>query len=261
MCTLINILSPSNYNQFNITLAHKIGLETAIYLNELFNIYEKASRKEKIKSSKALEEYSPDEDYFIVDRDYITQRTTFSRPKQLELDANLLGLQLIKKPSSNPDELCIDQIQYINFFTSPNEKIFRKLKPITKYRTEKEQRREYNIESTKLLFKSEDTELYALWSDWVDTVMTNDATKGRVNAISAREFKNGLERFANGHRDALIELIKLSIELSYTVSDWVIVKYKERHPEISKTLKKLPTINGTKTTNSSNPILDLEDIF
>ena len=99
------------------------------------------------------------------------------------------------------------------------------------------------------------------WSDWVDTVMTNDVTKGRVNAMSAREFKNGLERFANGHRDALIELIKLSIELSYAVSDWVIVKYKERHPEISKTLKKLPTINGTNTTNSSNPIIDLEDIF
>ena len=57
----------------------------------------------------------------------------------------------------------------------------------------------------------------------------------------------------------LIELIKLGIELGYSVSDWVIVKYKERHPEISKTLKKLPTI--TNTTNSSNSIIDLEDIF
>ena len=66
---LIQLLSQSNYGSFNITVAHMLNLETAVYLSELMNINEKALRKNKL-----------DDNQFILDRKYITERTTISVP-------------------------------------------------------------------------------------------------------------------------------------------------------------------------------------
>ena len=75
---LINFLSTDNYNSFNIELAHLIGLQEAIYLNELININQKAVRKNKI-----------EDNYFLVDRKYIESRTTLNIDEQREIDQAL----------------------------------------------------------------------------------------------------------------------------------------------------------------------------
>ena len=82
---LINFLSTDNYNSFNIELAHLIGLQEAIYLNELININQKAVRKNKI-----------EDNYFLVDRKYIESRTTLNIDEQREIDQALQTCNLIE---------------------------------------------------------------------------------------------------------------------------------------------------------------------
>ena len=73
---ILDLLSTDMYISFNIKLAHRIGLQAAIYLGELLNINKKAIQKEKI----------IDGNFFKLNRDYIEQRTTLQKQEQKELD-------------------------------------------------------------------------------------------------------------------------------------------------------------------------------
>ena len=261
---LIHILSQDNFNQFNITLAHKIGLENAIYFNEILNIYSKASRKSKIKSDRAIDELSPNDDYFIVDRKYITKRTTLTEARQYKIDDDLINLGLIKKSRVNVNEICINQSQYISIFLDANEKIFKQIvNEVKPKKSSKAQTAEYYKESIKFIFKSDDEELYNCWCNWVEAISSNPKISGRFNVASAKEYKNNLEYFANGHRDALIELIKLGTESGYSIAEWVINLYRGKHKELASNIKRLPATNNNKVlSKESNPTnIDLDEFF
>ena len=62
---LINLISLSNYQSYNVILARTLGLYEAVYLNALIEINEKAIRKNKLQN-----------EHFLVDRKYIQSRTT-----------------------------------------------------------------------------------------------------------------------------------------------------------------------------------------
>ena len=61
---LINLISSSNYQSYNVIIAKALGLETAVYLNALIEINEKAIRKNKLV-----------DEHFLIDRNYILERT------------------------------------------------------------------------------------------------------------------------------------------------------------------------------------------
>ena len=65
---LIDLLSTDNLANYNVKIAQVMGLHSAIYINELINISNKATQKNKLVSDK----------YFILDRKYITKRTNLS---------------------------------------------------------------------------------------------------------------------------------------------------------------------------------------
>ena len=74
---LIELLSMSNYVHFNVKLAEILGLHTAIYLGQITDINEKAIRKNKV-----------DENFFTIDREYITKRTTIPEKEQNQIVRN-----------------------------------------------------------------------------------------------------------------------------------------------------------------------------
>ena len=91
---LIELLSTSNYVSYNIKLAELLGLHAAIYISELMNINDKAIKKNKV-----------DQEYFKLDRSYITSRTTIEESEQLEIEENLLKLGILERGESD-DLLC-----------------------------------------------------------------------------------------------------------------------------------------------------------
>ena len=86
---LIELLSYDNSLSFNIKLAHMIGLQGAVYIAILIEINSKAYRKGVL-----------EDDYFIVDRNWVTDKTTISEVEQLKLDQALSKLKLLNTKSS-----------------------------------------------------------------------------------------------------------------------------------------------------------------
>ena len=78
---LIELLSSSNYVNFNIKVAQILGLKAAIYLSQIMDINEKAIRKNKV-----------DNNYFTIDRKYVESRTTLTRDEQVAIEHDLLEI-------------------------------------------------------------------------------------------------------------------------------------------------------------------------
>jgi hypothetical protein len=74
-------------------VAEILGLHPAIYLSELMNINDKAIRKDKVNDSS-----------FILDRDYVSKRTTLSVDEQLDVESNLIKLGIVDKPNDDKEK-------------------------------------------------------------------------------------------------------------------------------------------------------------
>lgn len=95
------VLDRSNYVEFNSTLAHLIHVDRAVYLNELITISHKSIRKDK-----------RDQGYFILDRQYMRERTTYDEEHQLQMDKYLQHLGLIAVSPENPNAIMVNYNTY-----------------------------------------------------------------------------------------------------------------------------------------------------
>ena len=82
---LVDLLSTDCQVSYNCNLAQVVGLHASIYLTELINISRKATIKNKLLDGK----------YFIVDRNYIEQRTTFDATEQKGLEKTLSQINVL----------------------------------------------------------------------------------------------------------------------------------------------------------------------
>lgn len=94
---IADALNRDNYVEFNLPLAHKIGVLESIYLGELIRISGKALRKNKLI-----------EDYFTVDREYLYSRTVCPIPDQKKMEKKLSTYGLIKCHPHLPDTMQIN---------------------------------------------------------------------------------------------------------------------------------------------------------
>ena len=105
---LIELLNPNNYISYNIKTAQIFGLNTAVYMTELLNIFEKARNKDKL----------VDKEYFKLDRKYVFIRTTLSIEEQLRIDSKLTQVGILFKHQDNPDIIKVDTKMYASIITS-----------------------------------------------------------------------------------------------------------------------------------------------
>ena len=95
---IVDLLATDNMVSYNVKIANVMGLHTAIYLTELINISLKAERKKKLVADK----------YFLIDRKYITQRTTLSVEEQITIEQKLSKVEVIQKPAGGIDTVYIN---------------------------------------------------------------------------------------------------------------------------------------------------------
>lgn len=95
---LLNLLNRADYRTYNVLLANKLGLEAAIYLDVLLEIYNKAIKKNKLYNNA----------YFCVDTDYVKSLTTFTENKQAQLQALLESFGILS-PSDDKKYISIDE--------------------------------------------------------------------------------------------------------------------------------------------------------
>ena len=118
---LIELLSMSNYVNFNIKLAEILGLHPAIYLSQIMDINEKALRKDKV-----------NENFFTIDREYITKRTTLPESEQVEIENNLIKIGVLERSKDNASTICLNITVLTSILMSPDEDLVKDISNLSK---------------------------------------------------------------------------------------------------------------------------------
>ena len=222
---IIDLISTSNYISFNIRLAHVLGLTSSIYLSEIININEKAIRKDKI-----------EDDYFKLDRSYITQRTTLSIDDQKEIESKLKKLKIINKKDS--DLIKIDLSVLTSIIMSSDEDLVKDISNIAK--TKKETTRVNAIKTElKSYIQTSNAELRDSYSEWIDSVF---AKQGWMSKRSVTVAQTTIDNYCNHDLDEAIELLNIASINGYRDIQWAINVYEERN------LKKSSYTFGNKSS-------------
>ena len=239
---LVELLSTSNYVQFNIRLAHIIGLEPAIYINELLSINEKAIRKATLKGC-----------MMKLDRDYIYSRTTISIDKQIEIELKLSKIGLIIKPDDEPNMTAVDISMLTGLIMAEDEELIKSVQKLAKVKgASKSAKRQAITARMKDSITVENEELRVAYFEWIDAAV---AKTGWLSNKAIKLAQTLVDEFANHNLDVALKVIEIAAVNGYKDMQWAINKYKSNY-NISYQLNPVQ-LNIEPSTNKSLG----EDIF
>ena len=211
---LTDLLCSDNYVNFNIKLAHTIGLHSAIYVNELLNISQKAAKKKKLTN-----------DFMIIDRDYIQQRTTLITEEQITIDQKLTKIGVVEISPDSPDMIKLNIDTLTNIAIDDDAKLLGKVAKLTAVKSvttpgAKLSMRQRNIMALKDSIICSNDELLQAYKDWVDGVYANP--KGFLSAKAIAVFQKGIDDFAKGDLDLALKIVEIATINGYRNVDWAI---------------------------------------
>lgn len=205
----IDLLNTENYVQFNVKTANIFGLHTAIYLQLLLSVFEKAQRKNKLIDG-----------YVKLDRSYVTSLTTLSANEQMSIDKQLIQSKVIEKLDDNLIKLDVDM--YASLISDDDVARVKKLASSVKTKDEQRVARKVKlIENLKKHIQCSNTKVYVALSNWIDAIMS-------IRALSAQAvdiFQDKLYEYTKGDADIAVEIINIAIAQCWTECDWAINSY------------------------------------
>lgn len=229
---LINLLSTSNQCSFNIEVAKVFGLASAVYISEIININEKALRKNKV-----------EEGYFVVDRDYVTSRTTLKADEQYNIDNQFNSLKIIEIDTNNKNRITLNIETLTSVLLTDDEKLIKELHTVVspKRRTKKQ----VITDNLKDSIKTTNTELRNAYCEWIDAVMQSKSlTKSAV-----KQAENFIENLNCRNLDAALYIINYSAAHAYIDLQWGLQNYNQ-----------LYHTNIQLNTVSNNNVATVDDI-
>ena len=209
---LIELLSMSNYGNYNIKVAHILGLEAAIYLNELMNINEKALRKNKI-----------DENFFTIDRTYIQERTTLDEDKQKEIETNLLKIGILEKNETNSNTISLNITILTSILMSPDEKLIKNISNLAHIKPTKSAKAKSIKNNLKTYIETTNEELQEAYGEWIDTIYTKNGWMSKKQITVAQQV---IDNFSNRNLDLALKIIEIATVNGYKDMTWAINNYK-----------------------------------
>ena len=250
---LLDLMNSENYISFNIELAHKVGLESAVYCAELLNIYKKAYNKKKL----------IDNEYIKLDRNYIYDKTSLLIEDQLRCDLNLIKINLIKKNKDNPDVIKLDIQLLASIISSDDIKLKENIKELVTKKSPKglkESSRQYMISELKNSIVCSNYELLTALRGWVDGVYANP--KGFLSKQSIKLFQDTLNNYTQGDLDLALRIVNIATIQGYRDCQWAINSYEDDLKIKKKNLFQYSTVNTqVRTTEQVKADKLSNDIF
>lgn len=209
---LVDILSLDNYNMYNIKLANQLGLEVAVYVATITNIYNKATHKNKL----------IDDDYFKVDREYIKGITTLTREQQRDIESKLEQVGILFRKSDGKDVIKIDLNVLASILSSDDIKLTSDLNKIVKKKTKADAIKD----ELKRCIVSTNAELRDAYAAWIDSVIAKD---GWMTKVAVECGQKMIDEFTHRNLDAALDVLTIASINGYRDIEWAINKYKETH--------------------------------
>lgn len=214
---LLDLVEQNKYNNFNIKLAHTIGLRSAIYCNELLNILGQVTKKNKF----------DDNGFFKLDRKYMFNRTTLSVEDQLNIDAALAKINLISKNPNDINSIKLDVDLLCAIVANKDINIAEDLAKRTKIKTStevKETKKQAIINALKDSIVCSNYELLTALRNWVDSMYET----GKVlSKASVAAFQKTLNEYTKGDLDLALRLVQIATIRAYRDCAWAINVYEK----------------------------------
>lgn len=240
---LIELLSTSNYVSFNVNLAELLGLHAAIYVSELMNINDKAIRKEKMNESS-----------FLLDREYVTKRTTLSANEQLDIEKNLIKLGIIEKPTEDENCVILNITTLTTLLMSTDEDLISNVKKLTKIKSKSKETKADAIKKTlKTNIVTTNGELIEAYSDWIDAVYAKQGWMSKKAVVVAQSV---VDEFSKRDLDVAIRLINIATIHGYVDMTWAVNRYDDQY-KIKRVVMEPPKVSlpmSKKTVELSSEV-------
>ena len=209
---LIELLSSSNYVNFNVKLAQILVLKPAIYLSQIMDINEKAIRKNKV-----------DNNYFTIDRKYVESRTTLTKDEQIGIEKDLLNIGILEKSADKKNTICLNITMLTSILMTPDEDLLKDISSLSKGKKKKtkseiiEQNLKDNILTTNV-------ELRDAYYEWIESVLTK---KGMMTKAAVIHAQPTLDNFCNRNLDVALKVLQIASIHGYEDINWAINTYNK----------------------------------
>lgn len=213
---LLDLFSTDNYASFNKKLAHIIGLDESIYVNQLLNIIVKATKKKKVYDG-----------YINVDRKYIYNQTTLDIESQMKIDSKLNELNILERNFDDPDLIKLD-IELLASITSNDDiELINDIKKKMKKdkRLEKEIKEASIIKSMSSAIKCQNQVLYEALVEWIRVIISDK--KSFLTKALVQEFEVKLFNYVKGDLNKALEIVNIATLNGYKDIAWSIKKYEQ----------------------------------
>ena len=203
---LKHVKENNDYQSYNVILAQSLGLNAAVYLNALIEINEKAIRKNKL-----------DNEHFLIDRNYIKERTTLGISQQKEIEVSLEKASIIHKNGDDYIKVNIDILSSI--MMGEKESIVKTLsflKPQTKT-----SKKDAILRAVKKNIKeSYPEDMKQAYCEWLDVIQNKFGFVSKQMIILAQKT---IDSASNHDVDKAIDIIHIASangwkDMSYAVS-------------------------------------------
>ena len=208
---LIELLSSSNYVNFNIKLAQILGLKPAIYLSQIMDINEKAIRKNKV-----------DNNYFTIDRKYIESRTTLTKEEQASIEKDLLNIGILEKDAEKKNTISLNITMLTSIMMTPDEDLLKDISSLSK--AKKKTKSEIIEEHLKNNVLTTNTELRDAYYEWIESVL---AKKGAMTKAAVIHAQPTLDTFSNRNLDVALKVLEIASIHGYEDINWAINSYNK----------------------------------
>ena len=222
---MLSIVSTNNYNSYNVSIAHLIGLHEAIYLNELINIYEKAERKGKV-----------DNNFFHVDRTYVEERTTLNSDEQKAIQSALKAVGIVDTDGKKNDRVMVNIPVIMELLSSGDTKAINGFVKDLKDQ-KKVSKRESIIRSLMKNIETPNEELRVAYNEWIESVINK---RGYMDKKAVTEGQRVVDEFSCRDLDKALKLISIATINSYVDMTWAVNIFKRDY----KSFTKAPTIQN-----------------
>ena len=215
---LIELLSTSNYVSYNTKLAQLLGLHASIYLSELMSINDKAIRKDKTSESS-----------FVLDREYMTRRTTFDIEEQLEIEKNLIKLSILEKPSDDKNCIIINLHMLTTLIMSTDDELLENVESLAKLKKASKSRSTKSDSIKAKLMRSisaTNDELREAYSIWIDSVCDKENWMSKAAVL---EGQSVVDNFSQHNLDVALKVINIASIHGLRDMNWAVDKYKEQY--------------------------------
>lgn len=213
---LVDILSSCNYQSYNVYLAHRIGLNNAIYLNALIDLYQYTKNYNSLQF----------EEYFYIDRSWITQKTTYTTDEQLKLESTLISMGLVVlAEDKNYATVNLDTIAGLS--TTSDQSVIDSFKKVKDSASKSSEKSAYVLKAVKNnISASLPTEVQNALSLWLDSVYAKSKFVNNTLLKSAEDF---LMPIINSNLNKALEVIRICTVNGYREMDWGLKKYESLH--------------------------------